>query len=120
MTMFPRRIFDEIVYGCGRQIVGIFWAGWAEGCDAVIFRQRYRNIGRLDLRLSFGTLPKYTMPEMRPSFGSCGQIFLFKMRQSFGKLPTNTSVLFLAIFRQMENRAHTDFSLMIYEFSDDD
>jgi hypothetical protein len=93
--------------------------GWPYSlwCDAVIFRQRCRNIGRLDLRLSFGKLPTAKVADFWAIFRHTAEIYdgeteaifrqppkdLFaKMRLSFGKLPTNTWVLFLVIFRQME------------------
>ena len=77
----------------------------------------YRNIGRVDLRLSCGKLPTAKVAVLSAIFRHTAEINNGKTEAIFGQLPTNTWVSLLAIFRQIEkNRAHTDFSLMISEF----
>ena len=58
-------------------------------CDVVIFRQRCRNIGRLDLRLSFGKLPTAKVAVLWAIFRHTAEIYDGKTEAIFRQLPTD-------------------------------
>ena len=87
------------------------------------------------MRLSFGKLPTAKVAVLSAIFRHTTEIYDGKTEAIFRQLPTDLFALNEAIFRQAadkylglsfgylsanrKNRAHTDFSLMISEFSYD-